>query len=411
MKKGKGITLIALIITIIVMLILVGVTVTVAINGGLFKISKESASKTEQKVLEEQNIIDETTIAQAACLHEWSWKVEGIKKDEEVRFKSSRKCSKCGKEQSFMLGAYVEGYDPSIGENDEIITTTYVSEGAKTGGTKETDKTTDGSKGNGYGNQEFAVTSMDLWKVIGEDEEGRLIIMSDEPVKTIEDNNFYLCKQAGYLNGISELNKISSIYGQGKYADKTLYPVGNETENASGARSIKVEDTNYRTEKSTYEIKEDENGTKCLYLNGNKCTTHVTGDTARLEYFDEKTQEWKTLDYGDEPVTFIDIVRLGWASVLVSGNYYNVNTIIMQDSNATIPNCWFATKTSRKYYAATYGNSIFGGRRSGPVAESTIDVVRFGYSNAVQPIVYLKADIEYEYNEETNTYKILGYKK
>ena len=50
MKKGKGITLIALIITIIVMLILVGVTITVAINGGLFKISKESASKTEQKV-------------------------------------------------------------------------------------------------------------------------------------------------------------------------------------------------------------------------------------------------------------------------------------------------------------------------------------------------------------------------
>lgn len=34
MKKMRGITLIALIITIIVMLILVGVTVTTAINGG-----------------------------------------------------------------------------------------------------------------------------------------------------------------------------------------------------------------------------------------------------------------------------------------------------------------------------------------------------------------------------------------
>ena len=46
-KKQKGITLIALIITIIVMLILVGVTVTVALNGGLFTTAKEAAKGTE----------------------------------------------------------------------------------------------------------------------------------------------------------------------------------------------------------------------------------------------------------------------------------------------------------------------------------------------------------------------------
>lgn len=42
MKDTKGITLIALIITIIVMLILVGVTVTTAINGGLFTAAQEA---------------------------------------------------------------------------------------------------------------------------------------------------------------------------------------------------------------------------------------------------------------------------------------------------------------------------------------------------------------------------------
>lgn len=46
LRQNKGITLIALIITIIVMLILVGVTVTVAINGGLFKSAKEGAEGT-----------------------------------------------------------------------------------------------------------------------------------------------------------------------------------------------------------------------------------------------------------------------------------------------------------------------------------------------------------------------------
>ena len=46
MKKQNGITLIALIITIIVMLILVGVTITVALNGGLFNTAKSAATNT-----------------------------------------------------------------------------------------------------------------------------------------------------------------------------------------------------------------------------------------------------------------------------------------------------------------------------------------------------------------------------
>ena len=50
MKKQKGITLIALIITIIVMLILVGVTVTTAINGGLFEKARIGAKGTQKEV-------------------------------------------------------------------------------------------------------------------------------------------------------------------------------------------------------------------------------------------------------------------------------------------------------------------------------------------------------------------------
>ncbi len=49
----KGITLIALVITIIVMLILVGVSVTVALNGGLFTTAKEAAEGTASKRNEE----------------------------------------------------------------------------------------------------------------------------------------------------------------------------------------------------------------------------------------------------------------------------------------------------------------------------------------------------------------------
>ena len=50
----KGITLIALIITIIVMLILVGVTINVALNGGLFKKAEIAMSKTQEEIEKEQ---------------------------------------------------------------------------------------------------------------------------------------------------------------------------------------------------------------------------------------------------------------------------------------------------------------------------------------------------------------------
>ena len=46
-QQNNGITLIALIITIIVMLVLVGVTVSVALNGGLFTTTKQAARETQ----------------------------------------------------------------------------------------------------------------------------------------------------------------------------------------------------------------------------------------------------------------------------------------------------------------------------------------------------------------------------
>ena len=56
MKGQKGITLVALVITIIVMLILVGVSVTVAIQGGLFTTAKDAANNTEVEANAERNL-------------------------------------------------------------------------------------------------------------------------------------------------------------------------------------------------------------------------------------------------------------------------------------------------------------------------------------------------------------------
>ena len=56
MRGQKGITLVALVITIIVMLILVGVSVTVAINGGLFTKAKDGAENTQKAANAERNL-------------------------------------------------------------------------------------------------------------------------------------------------------------------------------------------------------------------------------------------------------------------------------------------------------------------------------------------------------------------
>lgn len=56
MKSQKGITLIALVITIIVMLILVGVTITMALNGNLFNYAKNATIKTNEAVQGEKEL-------------------------------------------------------------------------------------------------------------------------------------------------------------------------------------------------------------------------------------------------------------------------------------------------------------------------------------------------------------------
>lgn len=56
MKSNKGITLIALVITIIVMLILVGVTITLSLNGNLFNYAKEAKTGTENAKVNESKL-------------------------------------------------------------------------------------------------------------------------------------------------------------------------------------------------------------------------------------------------------------------------------------------------------------------------------------------------------------------
>ena len=85
MKKNKGITLIALIITIIVMLILVAVTIDVAIDGKLFDTAKDAVDKTNDKVGEQQDRVDEL-MGELDDVIASSEAIPGIRVDEDLPY-------------------------------------------------------------------------------------------------------------------------------------------------------------------------------------------------------------------------------------------------------------------------------------------------------------------------------------
>lgn len=332
-KKGltseKGVTLITLIVMIIIMLILLGVGTKIIIDGKIIGATEKTVNATNNKIGQEQIRVDYlmgelTTIEQSKCTHEWT--DDTIIKQANCTEKGSKKiiCSKCEKieiveikklphkfvkgrctvcQGDLILGAYVNGYDPSIGENNEEITTRYISQGAKTGGTYDIDGTFDGSKGNGYKNQTFQVASINKWRILNQDDSGRIMIMPADSILTIENQKLYLRGQAGFKNAVNELHNICSIYGQGKYADKTLFVLGNETTKTSGARSVQLDDfgkineNGCRTIMISKQLNEEDNK---YYIYKNGVNTNNQVRSSNNFYWDIENKEWKEFQEGEE---------------------------------------------------------------------------------------------------------------
>lgn len=311
----EGITLVTLIITIILMLILIGVGVKLTIDGKLIGVAENTVNKTNDKVAIQQNTVNElmeelTTVEQNQCEHEWGeWRItkETSCAESGIKAHTCPKCEKVEKaeiaplphtlengvctvcEHELVIGAYINGYDPSIAEDGSTIKTSYTS----LKGTSETVEEGTKYTGNGHSDQEFQVTSITKWRVVGE-ENGQIIITSADPILTINNEEFYLKGRAGYINGIEELNKICSIYGQGKYADTNKFPVGDGEENASGGRSIngfdiKNDATKVITSK-TYTRKANEEGEIKIY------TGDVESSWSSFSYYDETDNTWKGLE-------------------------------------------------------------------------------------------------------------------
>ena len=272
LKSHRGITIMALVITIIVLLILASVSIKIAIDGGLISVTqnakddntidseKEAISlgyNAYKRIKERYKYFDgETSEQKNAVLEvEDAEKIDKVGNDWLITFKTKNEYElsqsgnivlirKAGelvapwkdngdgtfKKEYVILkvGDYIN-YDATKDENENTIIgekATYISY-------SEANASADKNNGrsSGYSNdQVFNLSSYTAgWRVIGV-KNGELQLISADIVSSESSQYYWLGGKNGYQYGPEELNAISAMYGRGK--------------GATGAKSITIEDIN-----------------------------------------------------------------------------------------------------------------------------------------------------------------------
>lgn len=279
-KQSKsGITLIALIITIIVMLILVGVTVTVAINGGLFKSAKEGAEGTTIARVKEQMMGEITTkIAE---------KLGDNITESELETIAQKYGTIIEKDGIKYLKLTDGGYEVPLSEIWQVETVVtlaslycdeegctnaeHLHKGDYVNYTPKTEKTVYApDKGEGIGKytgytegtaeQSISQDTTLNWRVLGKDNSGNILLISGAPTEAGLSFRGYV----GYNNYETVLNDTC----------KALY---SNIELGATARSITMDDIDKYLEGSNYDKTTSGRGSNWQggygYQNGNEITS------------------------------------------------------------------------------------------------------------------------------------------
>ncbi len=247
LRKDTGITLMALVITILIIIILATVAINLAFgDNGLIKRAEDARDyyANDTAYTDESLANMDAYISEMLKENAWRYDEEGNVTNGEV---------------TLAIGDYV---------NYDCTTSDAVYESLE--------------ENNGYGLQTFTASEYQYgWRVLGADEEtGELLLLAEDLVPleggytnpTSGRTEFYLKGQSGVENGISELENICAIYGNG--------------EGATGARSINVDDVNKITgynpnNVGVYDPEQTGNGTKYgagyLYEYGNRVTYYWDG--------------------------------------------------------------------------------------------------------------------------------------
>ena len=257
MSKNRGITLIALIITIIILLILVGVSINLAIKGDLFGSAEKAVNGTNAKVEEEQTRVDELMgkledVNAKNSKHNWQY-------TDSTRAKIRCTCEKCKAFNDGDSTGRTLSIGQQIGETESKTASTSitgeksgVSQGITDGKLTASDYGTNGSQTLSLNGEETK------WVVFGyedKDNDGlnEVLLLTTEHPTT---NKIYFYGATGYNNVVEEINRMcKELYGtnaRGMTIEDVNRALGytpaggmyylNDTDNTTGNLTTKLKD-------------------------------------------------------------------------------------------------------------------------------------------------------------------------
>ena len=407
--NNKGITLIALIITIIVMLILLGVTVTTSINGNLIGTTKQATEESRGMDVEKAKELWLMDVKEAekngttpkdldTILNEL--KEEGLLSEEEINIikesetKSitigSRDISFSKDEKSTLpdvkIGDYIN-YDPNqrvSEENKEKLQ--YTSHYGAAGDNP--------SNGNGQSEQVFTANSSVKWRVFNVDESGVITLISETAIGADGKSDFKLDMGIGYMYAEEEIQNACAIYGYGYGADKTrniTYTIGGpfdeqtKTITGTGARSIKISDITLPVE---YELEEITLSEAVYYPEINGSETRGGQSTEKQATFNCIKNNYYNIEKTEENTIWYEITMNSQYWLATRGN---------RDANTTeegeyIGFCVWEIQPYYKSYRAA-SKYICGGMK-GKMSSSSGNVGVSGFG--IRPLVTLRKNIKLE---------------
>ena len=199
MRKNRGITLIALIITIIILLILVGVSINLAIKGDLFGSAEKAVSGTNDKVAQEQTRVDELMgklekVEAQNAVHNWQY-------TNSTRAKIRCTCAKCKAFNDGDSTGRTLSIGQQIGETESKTASTSITS-AKSGDDSDQTLTLNAEE--------------TKWVVFGYEDKDKdglnevLLLTTEHPTT----NTIFFGGAAGCNNAVDEVNRMcKELYG------------------------------------------------------------------------------------------------------------------------------------------------------------------------------------------------------
>lgn len=427
--KNKGITLIALVVTVVVTIIIAMISIA-ALTGDSSTIENAGKAKEDTEIAEEKEILT-ISVVQAAG-KDTLGNVTEDKLEEELTNNIGER------DVAYKLtgtGPFVVTYLDSersylVDENGNVSEYVDIAEYVQVGqyvnynptvkdlsGTPvESNKLKyispkgDGQNhGNGDSAQTFTAKASTKWRVL-EIGTGTVTLISKDVIKTDAGGNFVLRGAPGYLYAEQELNEVCKIYGYGYGANKsqvTTYSYGGPKDGkltgqitGSGARSIRVEDINKYAG-----ITEDENGIP-RFSDGTAVSSSY-GSTTMLTtnvYYPTITKE-----NGNSGPTGVKNLKLTFYSYNKSKVASQVQNMLFTGNNYWLASRCVGTGSSNASFYVRYVNSSLVFASNLCIGYSS-SLSERPYSNyAVRPLVSLKSevlDIDAGYNEATGGWKL-----